>query len=215
MLSINRTWAGHLTVVAGLLLFSGAASAQKPRFPILKLEETKGDQRALAERMLKETRAGLGGPWNIMLRSPNMAEGMVNLYNYFRWKTVLPPSLMEFGVLITAREWSSQYEWYVHYPLAVKAGVSPESLADLRAGKRPGGMKPEEAVAYDFSIELLRKHFVSDAMFQKAKTVLGEQAVVDLTALLGTYVAIGGLLNVSETEVPVTSGPDFLPPETR
>jgi 4-carboxymuconolactone decarboxylase len=195
----------------GLLACSGAAFAQTDRFPQLKLEDTAGDQRALAERMLKETRIGLGGPWNVMLRSPNMSEGLLNLYNYFRWKTALPQPLVELAILTTAREWSVQFEWFAHYPLALKAGLSPALVADLRVGKRPENMKPEESAAYDFTVEVCRKHFVSDATFQKAKALWGEKTVVDLTSLIGTYISIGALLNVAEVKTSANGGPDFLP----
>jgi 4-carboxymuconolactone decarboxylase len=203
---------GSLSRAGGLALCTIAAIAQQPRFPQYKLEDTiPGPQRALAERMLKETRAGLGGPWNIMLRSPGMAEGMVALYNHFRRNTRLPQRLVEFGILITAREWSAQYEWFVHYPIALTQGMSAEVLADVRANRRPAGMKPDEEAVYNFAVEILRKHFVSDATFQKAKSELGEEQVVDLIALVGTYVAIGALLNVSEVKGTVTEGPGFLP----
>jgi 4-carboxymuconolactone decarboxylase len=200
-----------LLTALGLLACSGAAFAQPDRFPPLKLEDTQGDQRALAERMLKETRIGLGGPWNVMLRSPNMSEGLLNLYNYFRWKTALPQPLVELAILTTAREWSVQFEWFAHYPLALKAGLSPALVADLRVGKRPENMKHEEAVAYDFTVELCRKHFVSDTTFQKAKALWGDKTVVDLTSLIGTYISIGALLNVGEVKTSAKDGPDFLP----
>ena len=198
-----------LTVL--LLAYALAASAQQDRFRQLKLEDTTADQRALAERMLKETRVGLGGPWNIMLRSPEMSEGLLSLYNYFRWKTALPHPLVELAILTTAREWSVQFEWFAHYPIALKAGVSPAILADLRLGKRPENMKPDEAVTHDFTVELCRKHVVSDATFQKAKTLLGEKNVVDLTSLVGTYISIGALLNVAEVKTTAKDGPDYLP----
>ena len=198
-----------------LLICSGAAFAQAERFPQVKLEDTQGDQRALAERMLKETRIGLGGPWNVMLRSPNMSEGLLNLYNYFRWKTALPQPLVELAILTTAREWSVQFEWFAHYTIGLKAGLSPALIADLRVGKRPQNMKPEETVAYDFTTEVCRKHFVSDATFQKAKGLWGEKTVVDLTSLIGTYISIGALLNVAEVKTSAKDGPDFLPTLSR
>ena len=202
-------------VALGLLICSSAAFAQADRFPQLKLEDTQGDQRPLAERMLKETRIGLGGPWNVMLRSPNMSESLLSLYNYFRWKTALPQPLVELAILTTAREWSVQFEWFAHYPIALKAGLSPALIADLRLGKRPENMKPEESVAYDFTTELCRRHFVSDATFQKAKAQWGEKTVVDLTSLIGTYISIGALLNVAEVKTSVTDGPGFLPTLSR
>jgi 4-carboxymuconolactone decarboxylase len=198
-------------VTAVLLAGAGSAAAQQDRFSQLKLEDTTGDQRVLAERMLKETRVGLGGPWNIMLRSSEMSEGLLNLYNYFRWKTPLPHALVELAILTTAREWSVQFEWFAHYPIAIKEGLLPAMLADLRVGRRPSNMKPEEAAVYDFSVELCRRHFVNDATFQKAKTLLGEKNVVDLTSLVGTYISIGALLNVAEVKTGAKDGPDYLP----
>ena len=203
--------AARLGAVAAVLACSARLFAEQPRFPQLKLEDTSGDQRAVADRMLKETRVGLGGPWNVLLRSPTAAQGMMDLYNYFRWKSALPARLVEFGILITSREWLVPYEWYIHYPLAIKEGVAAAALADVRAGKRPVVATAEESAVYDLAIELLRNHIVSEPTFQKAKAVLGEKAVVDLTALVGTYVAIGGLLNVSEAGGPDKEGPEYLP----
>ena len=198
-------------VTVGLLACGCAASAQQDRFPQLKLEDTSGAQRALAERMLKETRVGLGGPWNVMLRSPDMSEGLLSLYNYFRWKTALPHPLVELAILTTAREWSVQFEWFAHYPIGIKEGLSPALLADVRMGRRPGAMKPEEAVAYDFSVELCRKHVVSDATFRKARSLLGDKNIVDLTSLVGTYISVGALLNVAEVKTAAKDGPEYLP----
>ncbi len=191
--------------------FAVAVAAQQPRFPQLKLEDTSGEQKALAERMLKETRVGLGGPWNIMLRSPSVGSPVMDLYNYFRFNSSLSTRIVELGILVTAREWQSSYEWYIHYPLAVQAGVAADTLAAVREGKRPSAAQPDEIAAYDFSAELLRKHEVSSAVFASARKSLGEQGVVDLTALVGTYVAIGGLLNVSEVGGPDKNGPEYLP----
>jgi 4-carboxymuconolactone decarboxylase len=140
-----------------------------------------------------------------------MAASMVDLYNYFRWKSALPNRIVELGILTTSREWDAPYEWYIHYPLALKEGVSAETLAAVRAGHRPPAAKADEAAAYDLAIELLRTHAVSAPVFQAAKAALGEKGVVDLNALVGTYVAIGGLLNMSEVRGADGTGPEFLP----
>src|SRR5438270_12993134 len=118
--------------VALLASAISATAQQEDRFRQLKLEDTTGSQHALAVRMLKETRVGLGGPWNIMLRSHEMSEGLLSLYNYFRWKTALPHRLVELAILTTAREWSAQFEWYAHYPVAIKEGLPSAMLAELR-----------------------------------------------------------------------------------
>lgn len=99
----------------------------------------------------------------------------------------------------------------MHHPLAISQGMSAEALADLRANKRPSLMKPDEEAVYELAIEILRKHFVSDGTFQKAKAILGEEQAVDATALVGAYVAIGALLNVAQEKGTATEGPGFLP----
>lgn len=187
------------------------AAQQAPRFPQLKIEDTSGERHALAERMLKETRVGLGGPWNIALRSPAVGTAVMDLYDYFRWHSSLNNRIVELGILVTSQAWDAPYEWYVHYPLAIQAGVGAATLEAVRAGKRPAAAQPDETAAYDFAAELLHKHAVSDATFANARKALGEQGVVDLTALVGTYVALGGLLNVSQVAGPSGSGPGYLP----
>jgi len=139
----------------------------------------------------------------------------LNLYNYFRWKTALPQPLVEVAILTTAREWSAQFEWFAHYPLGIKQGLSPAMLADLRVGKRPANMKPEEALVYEFTTQVCRKHFVNDATFQKAKEMWGEKTVVDLTSLIGTYISIGALLNVGQVPGAAKDGTEYLPPLSR
>lgn len=185
---------------------------QAARFEQRTLEDTKGEERVLAERFLKETRTGLGGPWNIMLRSPEMSTHLLEIYNYFRWKTKLPKNLMEEAIMIVARDWSVQFEWFAHYPISLKEGVPAALLADIRVGKRPESMKPEEAVVYDFTTELCRNRVVSKPTFERALTTLGEKNVVDLTAVIGTYISIGALLNVAEVPGAAKDGPDYLPP---
>src|SRR5437764_14858025 len=106
------------------LVCISAAVAQQGRLPQLKLEDTTGEQRALAERMLKQTRSGLTGPFNSMLRSPEMSQGLRDLYLYFRYKTALPRPLVELALLVTAREWSTPLARYMQYPIGRTAGLN-------------------------------------------------------------------------------------------
>ncbi len=194
-----------------VLLLQAALAAQQPRLPQLKLDDTSGQQRLLAEQMLKQTRSGLTGPFNAMLRSPEMSKGLMDLYLYFRYKTALPRNLVEIAILVTGREWSAPFEWYMHYPMAIAEGVSPELLAELREGRRPKTMTPEEASVYDFSTELLRTRRVTDGTYDKALKLFGETNVVDLTSLVSTYSAYAALLNVSRQPTPVAEGARALP----
>jgi 4-carboxymuconolactone decarboxylase len=190
-----------LTIGAGAVNAQQDAAADK-RFPQLKVEELQGQQRALADEIVKISSVGIAGPYNPLLRSPVMAERMFKLLDYLRFNTSVPKRLNEFAILIQARLWTSQVEWYAHYPLAIKAGLAESVAADLKGGRRPAAMQADEAVVYDFCMELSTRHEVSDATFRKAKQMLGEQQVVDLTVLSGTYITVAMILAVAEEGVP-------------
>ncbi len=172
------------------------------RFPQLTLDDLDPDARALAEAITKFSSVGIGGPYNPMLRSPVMADRLKKLLDYLRFNSSLPLRLNELAILIQARLWTSQVEWYAHHPLAVKAGLAESVCADLKAHRRPAGMQPDEEVVYDFCTELSTRHVVSDALFARARAIFSEQQVVDLVAISGTYVLVAMLLNVSEEGVP-------------
>jgi 4-carboxymuconolactone decarboxylase len=181
--------------------FAQSEAAPK-RFPQITLEQLDPQGRALGEEIMRISSVGLGGPYNPMLRSPVMADRLKRLLDYLRFNTSLPTRLNEFAILIQGRLWTSQVEWYAHYPLAIKAGLPASVADDLKANIRPRGMKPDEEVVYDVCMELSTKHEISDELFYKAKGLLGEQQVVDLVAVSGTYVLVAMLLSVAEESVP-------------
>jgi 4-carboxymuconolactone decarboxylase len=185
--------------------------AKAPRFPQWSLDQLDERQRPLGEAIVKVSSIGLGGPYNPMLRSPVLGQVMFDLLRYLRWDTSLPLRLNEFAILIVARHWRSQVEWFAHAPLAKKAGLSPEIIATLKANKRPGNMAGDEAAVYDFVTELLDRHCVSDETFARAKQTLGEQQVVDLTAVAGTYVTVAMIIAMAEAGVPPGKEPPFKP----
>ncbi|MCJ2136271.1 carboxymuconolactone decarboxylase family protein [Methylobacterium sp. J-026] len=192
---------------------SWGAPGQEPRFPQLTLDQLTPAQRPVGEMIMKVSSVGIGGPYNPMIRSPEMAQRMYDLLDYLRWHTSVPTRLNEFAILIQGRLWRSQVEWYAHYPLAIKAGLSEQVAADLKANRRPEGMTPDEAAVYDFCMELSTKQAVSDETFARAKAVLGDQGVVDLTTLTGTYVTIAMLLSMAQEGVPPGKEPPFKPGE--
>src|SRR5438105_14901933 len=172
------------------------------RFPRLDVNQLHGDQRALADDILKVSSIGLTGPYSPLLRSPVLGERMFELLRYLRWNTSLPLRLNELAILIIGRIWSSQVEWFAHAPLAIKAGLRPEIVEDLRANRRPQGMHADEAVVYDLVTELHQTHKLSDETFARAKRTLGEHQVVDLTAVSGTYVTVAMLIAMADETVP-------------
>src|SRR5208337_3006181 len=212
---MNHTLGRSLAAaVIGCLAFSAigadlSPATRPPRFPQLTMQQLNEQQRPLAEKILKVSSVGIGGPYNLFLRSPVLGQRMFDLFDYLRWNTSVPLRLNEFAILITGRLWRSQVEWFAHAPLAIKAGLSPEIVADLKANKRPANMKPDEAVVYDFVMELSTKHQVSDETFNRAKELLGEQQVVDLTAVTGTYVSLAMLMAMGEQSVPPGKEPPF------
>ncbi len=189
------------------------AVGKEPRFPQLTMEQLNDQQRPLGEAIMKISSVGIGGPYNPMLRSPEFAQKMFDLLYYLRWHTSVPLRLNEFAILITGRMWRSQVEWFAHAPLAVKAGLSPQVVADLKANKRPANMQPDEAAVYDFVTELSTRHEVSDDTFARTKSLLGEQQVVDLTAVTGTYVTVAMVLAMAEQGLPPGKEDPFRPGE--
>jgi 4-carboxymuconolactone decarboxylase len=189
------------------------ARGKEPRFPQLTIEQLTDQQRPLGEQVMKVSSVGLGGPYNPMMRSPVLGQRWFDLLRYLRWDTSVPLKLNEFAILIIGRQWRSQVEWYAHAPLAQKAGLSPEIIAELKANKRPSGMAEDEAAVYDFVTELTTKHEVSDATYFRAKKVFNDQQIVDLTSVAGCYVAVAMILAMAEETTPPGKEPPFKPGE--
>jgi 4-carboxymuconolactone decarboxylase len=181
-------------------------SSDNKRFPQLTLETLPADSQALAKEILAISSIGLAGPYNVMLRSPIFARKIKDLLDYLRFNTSLSKRLNEFAILIQGRLWSSQVEWHAHYPIALKAGLRASIADDLKAKIRPRDMQPDEDVTYDICMELSTKHKISDELFMRAKGILGEQQLVDLVAVSGTYMTVAALLSLGN-ELPPAGSP--------
>ena len=179
-----------------------SATRKPPRFPQLILDELSAVQKPLGDQVMKVSSVGIGGPYNLLLRSPVLGQRMFDLFDYLRWNTSVPTDLNEFAILIIARQWRSQMEWFAHAPIATKAGLSPDIIAELKANKRPSKMTEKEAVVYDFVTELTTTHKVSDETFARARKVFNDQQIVDLTAVAGNYVMVAMILAMAEQSVP-------------
>jgi 4-carboxymuconolactone decarboxylase len=188
---------------------------KEQRFPLLKMEQLNEQQRPFADEILKVSSIGISGPYNMMLRSPVMGQRMFAMLDYLRFNTSVPRKLNEFAILIQARLWTSQVEWTAHYPLALKAGL-PQSVADdLKVGKRPGSMQPDEAATYDICMDLATTHVVSDATFKKARELFSDQQIVDLITVSGVYITLAMLSNTAEDQTPGGKAPPLGPLPTR
>jgi 4-carboxymuconolactone decarboxylase len=158
--------------------------------------------RPLADDILKISSAALGGPYNALLRSPEMARRCFDHLDYLRFKTSVNKRLNELAILIQARISNAQFEWWAHEPIARKAGLSDAVMRDLQNCQRPQHMQADERLVYDYCVQLSLNHRVPDALWQEAVAIMGEQAVVDLTVLSGTYVMVSMLLNATQVGIP-------------
>lgn len=172
------------------------------RFEPLTWDGMTPEQRAMVEGVLAGPRPGLGGPFNVLLRSPEMGNLAQELGAYARFNSALPPNLRELAIIMTARFWTSEFEWYAHSRAALGAGVAQEVVDAIAEGTRPEQATPEEAAVYEFTNELLQTRRVSDRSFAAARELLGERGVVDLVGTVGYYGLVAMLLNVDRYPLP-------------
>ncbi|HEX4636724.1 MAG TPA: hypothetical protein VH189_11120 [Rhizomicrobium sp.] len=190
--------AGWLAGIASVSLTKAAA----PRFVELTPAQLDDQQRPIADHILTFSKIGIGGPYHIMLRSPQAAQQIINLMDYLRFQSTVPNRLKEFSIMIQGRLWRSQVEWATHYAPAIKAGVSADTLAALKINRRPTTMQPDEAAVYDFCTELYTKHAVSDETYGRLHQHLNDQQIVDLTLLQGLYVTAASVMAMADQGLP-------------
>jgi 4-carboxymuconolactone decarboxylase len=187
----------------------------EPRFEPLTPEEMTPEQRQVAEAIVAGPRGGMRGPFDALLRSPLLAERAQKLGEYVRFHSSLPRPLNELAILVTARHWTAQYEWYAHARLAAEAGLAPALIAAIADGQRPAAMAADQTIVYDFCTELLERHAVRDATFAAAREAFGERGIVDLIGASGYYGLVSMVLNVARHPLPDGVAPPLrpLPPE--
>jgi 4-carboxymuconolactone decarboxylase len=179
-----------------------AASGVERRFRLLAEIEMSEAQRKVYKDIAFGPRGGVRGPFNALLRSPELADRAQKLGEWARYRSSLPEKLKEFAILVTARYWSAQYEWYAHRALALKAGLGPSIADDLALGERPAGMSDEEAAVHDFCKELHENKTVSDSAYEAIAKRFGERGVVDLIGVIGYYTLVSMILNVERHPLP-------------
>jgi 4-carboxymuconolactone decarboxylase len=159
-------------------------------------------QKKAAAELAAGPRKGVFGPFIPLLRSPELMDRLGRVGEYLRFHNSIPPKLAELAMLITARHVTNQFEWVVHHPLAIKAGVARDTVEAVGEGRRPASMPDDEALVHDFATELLATHRVADASYARAVKALGEQGVVDLTGTIGYFTAVCYVMNVAQTPPP-------------
>jgi 4-carboxymuconolactone decarboxylase len=217
-----------LLLFAAALTAVGIAAAQPPRagrpdprdlrlrgdrFKPLAYDEMTPAQKTMIEHLLSGPRAGADGPFNVLLRSPEMGDLAQQFGAATRFNSSVPRKLNEMAIIMTARHWTSQYEWQAHHRLALQAGLSPAIADAIAQGKRPVAMQKDEEAVYNFCSELLRTKQVSDQTFKAAREMFGERGVVDLIGVMGWYHTVSMLLNTDRYPLPDGAQPELKPLE--
>jgi len=165
----------------------------------------------MIEHLLSGPRAGADGPFNVLLRSPEMGDLAQQFGASMRFNSSIPRKLNELAIIITARYWTSQYEWQAHHRAALQAGLSPMIADAIAQGKRPTGMQNDEETVYNFCVELLNTKQVGDATFKAVKDAFGERGVVDLIGVMSWYQMVSMMLNTDRYPLPEGTQPELKP----
>jgi 4-carboxymuconolactone decarboxylase len=184
---------------------------QGNRFKPLTYDEMTPPQKTMLEHLLAGPRGGANGPFNVLLRSPEMGDLAQQFGASTRFNSSIPRKLNELAIIMTARHWTSQYEWQAHHRAALQAGLSPAIADAVAQGKRPTGMQKDEEAVYNFCSELLNTKQVSDGTFETAKAAFGERGVVDLIGVMGWYHTVSMLLNTDRYPLPDGAQPELKP----
>ncbi len=182
---------------AGFLAAS-VASAQD-RFPPMPADQMTDVQKKVVADIVAGPRGSFVGPFVPLLRSPELENRLQKVGEYLRFGAAIGRRNTEFVILITARNWSQQFEWGQHATIAQKEGIKPETIAAIADGRRPANMTDEEDMLYNFADELLRNKTVSEPTFARVKAKFGEQGVIDMTGLMGYYTTLAMIMNVAQT----------------
>jgi 4-carboxymuconolactone decarboxylase len=177
------------------------------RLPTIPAEKMTAEQKKAAEEFAAGRGYSARGPFAVMLRSPEVMLRAKAMGDYLRFRNVLPKRVSEMVILITAREWTQQYEWAYHYKIALEEKLDKAIIEAIAEGRRPAAMKEDEAAAYDFSVELYRTRRVSDATYARVLKLWGEQGVIDLIGVSGYYTFNAMMMNVARTKVDIDSVP--------
>lgn len=193
-----------IAVLSAALVYAAAAIAQD-RLPTIAPEQYTDEQKKAAEEFKAARDRPVFGPFEPMLHSPQLMSRARAMGDYLRFASAIGHVLSELAILISAREWTQDYEWSVHYPIALKAGIKPQVLEAIADGRRPSAMSEDESIVYDFLTELNRNKRVSDATFERADRRFGKKGIVDLTGINGYYTLLAMQLNVARYPTPKDS----------
>ena len=192
-----------------IILVYSSFSVSQTRLPTIPIEQYTPEQVKAAQEFEQVRKKAPWGPFAMLMYSPELMNNARSMGDYLRYKSAIGTTLSEFAILITAREWSQDYEWAIHYPIAIDGGLSPAIANAVKEGRRPEGMSSDEAIVYDFTIELQRYKRVSDTTYLKVEKRFGKKGTVDLAGIAGYYTFLAMEMNTARHPAP--SGGERLP----
>ncbi len=181
------------------------------RIPLPTPETMTPEQRRVYDTVVSGPRGVLRGPLLAALHRPELADKWQQFGELLRYRTSLPPRLSELAILVTARRWNCQVEWYLHEQVARKIGMPDAIIAALSRGERPAEAEEDDYAVHDFCVELHETRTVGEATYQRILQRWGTVGVVELTALIGYYTMVAMTLNVHEIPLPEGATPPLSP----
>ncbi|HET7885075.1 MAG TPA: carboxymuconolactone decarboxylase family protein [Bradyrhizobium sp.] len=179
------------------------------RYREISTAEMTSAQKEVHDEIVAGRRGRFGGPFQILIRAPEVCRHLQRLGEYLRWGSSLPPALSELAICLTAHHLRVSLEWHAHAPLGVEAGVSAAAIEAIRTGATPSFTAPDQALVHRIVTELISTKRLTDATFAEAIARFGEQGVVELGTIVGYYTAIGNALNAFQVPLPAGAPQPF------
>ncbi|WP_022722915.1 carboxymuconolactone decarboxylase family protein [Rhodopseudomonas sp. B29] len=179
------------------------------RLKLLPPDEMSADQRAIYEESIASKRGTPPPPMMAWLASPEMARHATRLGAFLRYDTTLPPALSELAILVTARHWTAQFEWYAHKKMALDGGLDLTIIDDIKNRRTPTFADPKARVIYDVAKSLHEAKGLSQPLYDEAMRVLGERTLVEIIGLCGYYTMVSMTLNAYQFPLPDGEVPEL------
>jgi len=188
-------------ITAGVLLLQVQVHAED-RLPTIPPAAYSPEQSQASADFEAARQGPVFGPFEPLMHSPQVMTLSRSMGDYLRYKSAIGNTMSELVILIVAREWTQDFEWWFHYPLALKSGISKEVADAIAEGRRPVGMSADEDMIYSYTTELTKNKQVSDVTFERVKARFGTKGVVDLTGIAGYYTFLAMQLNSAQYKLP-------------
>jgi len=188
----------HFLLRLTCFVLIGVSAQAEDRLPTIPPAQYSPEQKQAAAEFEAARKVPVFGPFEPLMYSPAVMSQARAMGDYLRYKSAIGNTLSELAILLTAREWTQDFEWSVHYPIALKAGIRQDIADAIAEGRRPATLSADEEIVYDYSMELLKNKQVSNLTFERAKMRFGAKGVVDMTGIVGYYTFLAMQLNAAQ-----------------